>query len=108
MEFIERSLVALKPGGLAVHTMEFNIGSNDGTVETYNISALRRRDIEALASRLQAEGHEVLPINLHPGHEPEDELIDLPPFGLPHLKLIIGRHILTSFGFAVRKKGAPR
>jgi hypothetical protein len=108
MEFIERSLAALKPGGLAVHSMEFNIGSNEGTVETYNISAYRRRDIEALASRLQAEGHDVLPINLHPGHEPEDELIDQPPFGLPHLKLIIGRHILTSFGFAVRKKGGPR
>jgi hypothetical protein len=54
LDFMERSLVALKPGGIAVHTMEYNIGSNDMTLETHDISAFRRRDIEALASRLQA------------------------------------------------------
>jgi 2-polyprenyl-3-methyl-5-hydroxy-6-metoxy-1,4-benzoquinol methylase len=104
MEFVERSLAALRPGGLAVHTTEFNLDSNEATVQTPDLSVFRRRDIEALASRLIARGHEVLPINLHPGHEKEDEVIDLPPYGLPHLKLIIGRHILTSFGLAVRKK----
>jgi hypothetical protein len=105
MDFVERSLSVLQPGGFAVHTMEFNIGSNEGTVETHDISAFRRRDIEALASRLEAQGHKVLPINMHPGHEKDDEVIDLPPYGLPHLKLIIGRHVLTSFGLVVRKKG---
>jgi hypothetical protein len=105
MEFVEASLETLRPGGLAVHTTEFNLGSNEETAESGQVVVLRRRDIEALAARLIARGHEVLPINLHPGHEPADELIDAPPYGLPHLKLQAGGHTLTSIGIVVRKAG---
>ncbi|MGG5807941.1 hypothetical protein [Falsiroseomonas sp. CW058] len=104
-DFVERAMAALRPGGIAVHTMEFNLTSNEDTPDGGGVSVLRRRDVEALASRLQAQGHEVLPLNLHPGHDPEDEAIDLPPYGLPHLKLFVGRHVATSFGLAVRAKG---
>lgn len=105
LDFVERSLPALRPGGIAVHTMDFNLGSNEETVDNPDIAIFRRRDIEALAGRLQAEGHQVLPINLHPGEDREDEVIDQPPYGLPHLKLIIGRQVITTFGLAVRRKG---
>jgi hypothetical protein len=103
-DFVERSLVALRPGGIAVHSFEFNLTSNEGTVEAHDHAMWRRRDVEALASRLQAGGHEVLPLNFHPGHDRQDEAIDTPPYGLPHLKLFIGPYLQTSFGFAVRKK----
>lgn len=103
-DFIERSLALLRPGGLAVHTTDFDLGLADVAPETYDVPALRRLDIEGLGSRLGAQGHEILPINLHPGERKEDSHIDVPPYGLPHLKLVFGRHVLTSIGIAVRRK----
>jgi hypothetical protein len=48
----------------------------------------------------------VWPLNLHPGHAEVDAVVDLPPFGSdPHLKLLVARHVTTSIGIAVRKRG---
>lgn len=104
LDFIENSLTVLRPGGLAVHTTEFNLGSNDETIETPELSVYRRRDIEALAARLVAAGHRLAPLNFHPGHAELDEVVDIPPYGRPHLKLLLGRFTLTSIGIVIRKK----
>lgn len=103
LDFIENSLSVLRPGGLAVHTTEFNLGSNDETLESPGLSVYRRRDIEDLAARLIAQGHEVWPLNFHPGDSELDEVIDLPPYSLPHLKLAVQRMTCTSIGITVRK-----
>jgi hypothetical protein len=102
---VEGSLNLLKPGGVAVHTMDFNVGSDADTVETKELTIPRRRDIEALVARLVRAGHEVLPLNLYPGHDVADGLVDMPPYGLPHLKLQVGDHVVTSVGIAVRRGG---
>ena len=74
-------------------------------METESLTLFRRRDIEALAARLTREGHEVWPLNLHPGQAEVDAVVDLPPFGSdPHLKLLVARHVTTSIGIAVRKR----
>lgn len=106
LDFVANSLRCLRPGGLAVHTTEFNLSSDTDTVEEKGLCLFRRRDIAALAARLAAEGHEVWPVNLHPGDRPVDEVIDLPPPGDPHLKLFVGRFVTTSIGIAVRKRRA--
>jgi len=103
LDFIESSLAVLRPGGIAVHTTEFNLGSNDKTLESPGLSVYRRRDIEELAARLVAQGHDVLPLNFHPGDEQLDEVIDVPPYGEPHLKLKVQDMTCTSIGFAVRR-----
>jgi hypothetical protein len=61
--------------------------------------------MEALAARLIAQGHQVLPLNFHPGEEELDEVIDVPPYALPHLKLELQDMTCTSIGFAVRRAG---
>jgi SAM-dependent methyltransferase len=104
LDFIENSLSVLRPGGIAVHTTEFNLGSNDETLESPGLSVYRRRDIEALAARLAGQGHEVFPLNFHPGNRELDEVIDLPPYGSTHLKLAVQRMTCTSIGVAIRKK----
>jgi hypothetical protein len=104
MDFIEASLRPLKPGGLAVHTTELNLTSATDTMETPGLSLYRRQDFEALAARLVAQGHEVAPLNFHPGYEEEDGLVDAPPYALPHLKLKLGAWTVTSMGMIVRKK----
>ncbi|MBE9605315.1 hypothetical protein IAI18_10595 [Acetobacteraceae bacterium H6797] len=108
LEFVENSLGTLRPGGLAIHTTEFNLDSNDRTMERKHLSIFRRKDIEALYSRLTAAGHEVWPLNLHPGFEELDAHVDLPPYALPHLKLEQQGITVTSIGLVVRKKGKRR
>jgi SAM-dependent methyltransferase len=103
LRFIESSLQALKPGGLAVHTTEFNLSSDEETFESPNLSLFRRSDILRLVGRLIDQGHEVWPLNFHPGDRVLDEHVDLPPFGLPHLKLAAQRFTQTSIGIAVRR-----
>lgn len=105
LEFVENSLATLRPGGLAIHTTEFNLSSNDETFEQPNLSLFRKQDIERLFARLVAAGHAPLALNLHPGSEPVDAHIDLPPYALPHLKLRVSEYVTTSIGIAVRKGG---
>lgn len=105
LRFVEASLNTLRPGGVAVHTTEFNLSSNAETFEKPGLSLFRKRDIEALLTRLLDAGHEVLPLNLHPGEGEVDTHIDLPPYTLPHLKLEVAGYVSTSVGLVVRKRG---
>jgi SAM-dependent methyltransferase len=103
MQFIEDSLRVLRPGGIAVHTMAFNIRSDTVTLEHPALSLLRRRDLEALAAQLQVMGHELLPVNFHPGLDPLDGEVAIGPDAPPRLKQRHGGLVFTSLGLAVRK-----
>jgi hypothetical protein len=105
LRFIEASLGPLRPGGLAVHTTEFNLESNEQTFEDPGLSLYRRQDIERLLSRLLDAGHRCWPLNLHPGDREIDAHVDAPPYALPHLKLEIGRYVSSSLGIVVQKAG---
>lgn len=104
LDFIVNAMRCLKPGGLAIHTTEFNLVSNDETFESPGLSVYRRRDIEAVADQLRAAGHEVAEINFFPGSGNLDTHIDLPPYSIPHIKLLMMAHTFTSIGLIVRKK----
>lgn len=102
LEFVERSLATLKAGGIAVHTTELNLSSNTHTLEGENTSVLRRRDVEELAERLRAQGHEVI-VNLHPGTGLLDYTVD-EQFGTDlHVRLRLTRYAVGSFGLIIRK-----
>ncbi|WP_375428377.1 SAM-dependent methyltransferase [uncultured Sphingomonas sp.] len=105
LRFVEDSVACLRPGGVAVHTTEFNLSSNDRTLDGAGTVLFRRRDLERLALRLIAAGHDVAPIKLDPGGEPVDRHLDMPPYGDPHLKLALGGYATTSFGIIVRAGG---
>ncbi len=107
-DFVTNSLRCLKPGGIAVHTTEFNLSSNEDTIEDIGTSIYRKRDIEELAGDLVRAGHTVLPLNFHPGERELDTYIDGPPYQEPHLKLLIEKYSCTSIGIAIRKGGRPR
>lgn len=103
LRFVERSLDTLRPGGFAFHTTEFNLASNDATLETEGLSFYRRRDIETLVARLTEQGHMVWPLNLHPGFAELDQFVDTPPYALPHVKLEAHGYVTTSIGLAIQK-----
>jgi SAM-dependent methyltransferase len=105
MEFVKNSIRTLKPGGVAVHTTEFNLSSNDATHEQQDLSIYRRRDIDQLIAELSAEGCIVSPIDYTLGDGFAETVIDLPPYGRgePHLRLRIAEFDCTSVGLIVQK-----
>ena len=101
---LKGTLKALKPGGLAIHTVAFNIASDGVTVNNAELTAFRRRDLEALAQELRAEGHRIEALNFHPGLATEDEEVFSAPGSKPRPKWRHGAHVLTSFGLVIRKR----
>jgi hypothetical protein len=106
LAFIERSLECLKPGGWAVHTTEYNLGSNDQTLETGETVLFRRRDFEELARRLAEKGHRLAPLDFDPGYGVIDSFIDVPPYrSEPCLKIALAGYATTSYGLIVQRAG---
>jgi SAM-dependent methyltransferase len=104
LAFIERSVACLKPGGWAIHTTEYNISSDEETVDDQYTVLFRKRDFEALAARLTAQGHTVYPINYDPGDEPVDQYIDVAPYRPePHLKIALAGFAATSIGLIIQR-----
>ncbi|MEZ4873231.1 MAG: hypothetical protein R2827_13510 [Bdellovibrionales bacterium] len=104
IQFIKNSLNCIKPGGLAVHTTEFNLSSLEETVDNMGTVLFRKKDIEKLKNDLQAEGHQI-EISYHSGDQPLDVFYDMPPYSQNnHLKLLLGNFITTSIGLTILKK----
>lgn len=106
LDFIEASLAPLRPGGVAVHTTEFNLTSDEDTLDHQGTVLFRARDLRELADRLTAAGHHVAPLDLTPGNAPLDRWLDLPPYRPePHLKLALEGFETTSVGLIVTRAG---
>ena len=86
-----------------MHTTEFNLVSNDETIESDWISVYRRRDIDGLPGSLTSQGHHPWPVNYFPGGTERNQQIDYPPCGLPHMKVRFGDVTMTSLGLLIRR-----
>ena len=105
LNFLKNQLKTLKPGGWAIHTTEYNISSNDDTLEEENCVIFRHRDIEKVVGELRAEGHHVEELDYSLGWLPYDYKVDIPPYDLaPHLRLQLSKYVCTSIGLIIRKK----
>jgi SAM-dependent methyltransferase len=95
----------LRPGGVAVHTTEFNLTSNDETLTDGPTVIYRKRDMEELINRLRQRGHDVSDLKIAPHTDPLDFHVDIPPNapGAPHLKLRMSKYNVTSVGLAIRR-----
>lgn len=103
-EFIKNSLKCLNPGGVAVHTTEFNISSNNRTLTKGPTVLYRKRDIERFVEELSRLGYRVLPVNFSEGDQPLDRYTDLPPYCHDkHIKLKIDKYKCTSIGLVIFK-----
>jgi hypothetical protein len=105
LRFLERQMDCLAPGGIAVHTTEFNLSSNDETVDQGSYVVYRLKDIEAVCLRLKEQGHSVEPLNLDTGTHELDLYVDPPPYsGDRHLRLDLNGFAATSIGLVIRKR----
>jgi SAM-dependent methyltransferase len=105
LEFVYNSLKLLKSGGIAVHTTEFNVSSNDKTLDNNpSFVIYRRRDIEEFTTRLTRDGFIVETIDYSAGEDKLERYVDLPPYSNePHLRLqLANEFVSTSIGIIIR------
>ena len=91
-------------GGVACHTTEFNLSSNDETVERGQTVIFRKRELDALTSELRAHGHHVSDIKVAPDAHHLDAYVDTPPYSQPpHLRLELDGYASTSIGLVIER-----
>jgi hypothetical protein len=117
LDFVFNAMKCLRPGGVAVHTTEFNMDPSGPTLETGNTVLFQRKHIESLSARLREAGHVMLPVDFDPGSDVLDQFVDLPPFPgpssqtvlkipeAPHLRISIAGLVSTSVGLIIRAGG---
>lgn len=107
LDFVEASVRTLRPGGVAVHTTEFNLDSDEDTLESGPTVVYRERDVLAFRDRMEAQGHEVATFDLHQGTGLLDTYVDVPPYAdEPVLRFNLAGYRLTSVGIVIRAGGA--
>ena len=103
-DFVVESVECLRPGGVAVHTTEFNLSSNTETFESEQLSIYRKRDLDALVDDLRGRGHTVADITIAPDASYLDRYVDVPPYdGDLHLQLEIAGYVSTSVGLVIER-----
>ena len=104
LRFLEEQMRCLAPGGVAVHTTEFNLSSNAATVRDGGCVIFRLQDIEWIVTALRDAGHEVEPLDLSTGTRELDRHIDVAPYCQDrHLRLDLFGYASTSIGLIIRK-----
>jgi len=107
-EFVLQAMKCLKPGGVAVHTTEFNVSSDEQTFEDGSGVMYRKRDILRMQKQLTIAGHSVAPLDFNTGTGFLDNFVDYMPFRRepqPHLRLRLGGFTVTSIGLIIKKAG---
>ena len=105
IEFVINSVEkTLKIGGVACHTTEFNLSSNEDTLREGATVLYRKRDMLELVERLRERGHEVETFSVAPDSHYLDGYVDVPPYtDNPHLKLALEGYTTTSVGIVVKR-----
>jgi hypothetical protein len=110
LEFVRRSLRLLRPGGLAVHTTEFDVTPGDVAVDYGNCALYRPLDLERLQQEVVEDGF-VMGLNPYVALEhPADRTI-APPLSegaeTYHLKLALHASITTSVALVIHRRPDP-
>jgi SAM-dependent methyltransferase len=115
--FILEAMRCLKPGGLAVHTTEYDLDPTGPALARGGTVLFQARHVEQLSRRLGRAGHRMRAVDLDPGAGLLDQFIDQPPYGgptdrwplsrpaeTPHLRTMVADRIATSIGLIIEAK----
>jgi len=111
-DFLINMLECLKPGGVAVHTTEFNLLSNTRTADKGISVIYRECDLIEIVEELKKQGHYVEPLDFRLDNSPADNVVMTSPLPMhedgrcvtPHIKLELDGFLATSFGLIIIKK----
>jgi len=104
LDFLINSAKKLNPGGIAVHTTEFNLSSGIETADNPGTCIFRKSDFNKLAQEANQHGLQLEPMIYDPGAHFLDYFVDTPPYTDVHLRLILEKYVSTSIGVVIRKK----
>lgn len=120
LDFVKNSLRTLKPGGIAVHTTEYNYTSEEETIDNWPVVLFLKQHFELLRDEVRAEGHDFYEPDFDVGDGVLDQFIDVPPYTFgggwldrgiwdkpnqnAHLKLTVDGFPATCFGIIIKKK----
>jgi len=99
-EFVFNSLKVLKPGGMSVHTTEYNISSEESVDIPYQ-AAFGKHFLDNLRDELISLGHDVAPFDFRLGNHPDEDYVS--PGGDNHFKLRNFDSVTTSIGLIIKK-----
>ena len=106
--FALESMELLKPGGAAVHTVEFTLSSLDQTVERGDTALWRQDDMQKLYEDHRRLGYKMEAPCWNAGGHLHDLQPDTPPYSQDnHVKLLIGSYVCTSMGWVAQKTQRP-
>ena len=116
LEFVRQATRSLKPGGVAVHTTEYNVDDGE-TIDNWATVLYQKKHFATLKAMIEAAGCRLVDIDFDAGHEFFDSYVDLPPYphdasGLadpqpPHVKLSVDGFRATSIAIIVEKPLLP-
>ena len=72
-------LTTLKPSGISVHTVEFNVSSNTNTIEERDTAIFRRCDMKEIVQRVKEAGGQVVS-SFRKCRRREDKFVDISPY----------------------------
>ena len=110
LQFVLRSMDLLKPGGIAVHTTEFNVSSVEQTLDHCDSVIYRQQDVVDLECRLRRVACGMERPDFFAGTELDDLEYDFEPFyqnERNHIKLMLGGFVTTSLLLIIRKGRHP-
>jgi len=103
-QFIYNMIKCLKPGGIAIHTTEYNLSSYFGCMDKSKNAIFGLSDFYEIRDIPIAQGHYVEDLDFRLGNYSEENYISYPPYEKPHFKLYLdGGGISTSFGLIIKK-----
>jgi SAM-dependent methyltransferase len=112
LEFVRQATRSLKPGGVAVHTTEYNVDNGD-TIDNWATVLYQKKHFAALDAMIEEAGCRLVDIDFDAGQEFFDGYVDLPPFPHdasallspppPHIKLSVDGFRATSIAIIVEK-----
>lgn len=105
-QFLKNMIKVLKPGGIAVHTTEFNLWSNDETIEDGYSVIYRRKDFEEIQEWFLNHKCE-MELSFKRSRGKADMYLPIPPYSggdkRDHLNLMVRQFASTSFGLIIKK-----
>ena len=114
-KFVTNAMQVLKPGGIAVHTTEFNFTSDGPTIDDAPTVLFQKKDFEEIGAALRDAGDMPAEMNFDIGNGPIDNFIDVPPYyytiknledkdtRVNHLKMSLSGYPTTCFGLWARR-----
>ncbi len=106
LDFVAGAMRLLKPGGVAVHTTEFNVVSDEDTVTEGPNCIYSQQDLKRLDYRLRRMRCGLEALDFDSGSHPYDLDYDAYPFfqpGTVHIKLMSDGYVCTSYLLIARK-----